>query len=182
MSRSTVEQARPAGAEAQQRLRERLAEIQAMPVRELQDLYYDLHGRATRARNRPWLIKRLSYRTQELMTGLSLSAEAEQRIADLGEGEPVRLRDPGDAPPLPEPQVEPRDPRLPPAGTIIRRAHQGEVHEVHVLADGFEYEGRHYTSLSTIAREVTGTTWNGFLWAGLVKRKKRKRASAGEAE
>ena len=39
----------------------------------------DLHGRATRARNRPWLIKRLSYRTQELMTGLSLSAEAEQR-------------------------------------------------------------------------------------------------------
>ena len=87
MSRSTVEQARPAGAEAQQRLRERLAEIQAMPVRELQDLYYDLHGRATRARNRPWLIKRLSYRTQELMTGLSLSAEAEQRIADLGEDE-----------------------------------------------------------------------------------------------
>ncbi len=181
MSRSNVEQARPAGAEAQQRLRERLAEIQAMPVSELQDLYYDLHGRATRARNRPWLIKRLSYKTQELVTGLTLSAEAEQRIADLGEDEPVRLRDPSDAP-LPEPASKKRDPRLPPAGTIIRRAHQGEVHEVHVLADGFEYEGRHYTSLSTIAREVTGTSWNGFLWAGLVKRKKRKRASAGEAE
>lgn len=163
-------------------LRSRLAEIQAMPVSELQDLYYDLHGRATRARNRPWLIKRLSYKTQELVTGLTLTAEAERRIADLGEDEPVRLRDPGDAPPLPEPQVEPRDPRLPPAGTIIRRAHQGAVHEIHVLANGFEYEGRHYTSLSTIAREVTGTSWNGFLWAGLVKRKKRKRASAGEAE
>lgn len=127
------------------------------------------------ARNRPWLIKRLSYRTQELMTGLSLSAEAEQRIADLGEDEPVRLREEGDPPPLPEPAAKPRDPRLPPVGTIIRRAHKGEVHEITVLDDGFEYEGRHYTSLSTIAREVTGTSRNGFLWAGLCLRKARRR-------
>lgn len=31
-----------------------------------------------------------------------------------------------------------------------------------VLDDGFECEGRHYTSLSTIAGEITGTPWNGF--------------------
>ena len=160
-------------------LRSRLAEIQAMPVSELQDLYYDLHGRATRARNRPWLIKRLSYRTQELMTGLSLSAEAKQRIVDLGKDEPVRLRDGVDLP-LPEPLAKPRDPRLPPVGTIIRRAHKGEVHEITVLDEGFEYQGRHYTSLSTIAREVTGTSWNGFLWAGLSKRKKKQHNDNGE--
>ena len=35
-------------------------------------------------------------------------------------------------------------------------------------------------SLSTIAREVTGTSWNGFRWAGLTKRKKHKRDDAGE--
>ncbi|MEQ8719624.1 MAG: DUF2924 domain-containing protein [Sandaracinaceae bacterium] len=86
----------------------------------------------------------------------------------------------GDPPPLPEPPTKPRDPRLPPVGTVIRRGHKGEVHEITVLDDGFEYEGRHYTSLSTIAREVTGTSWNGFLWAGLTKRKKRKRGDAGE--
>lgn len=114
------------------------------------------------------------------MTGLSLSAEAEQRIADLGEDEPVRLREEGDPPPLPEPAAKPRDPRLPPVGTIIRRARKGEVHEITVLDDGFECEGRHYTSLSTIAREVTGTSWNGCLGAGLTKRKKRKRGDAGE--
>ena len=114
------------------------------------------------------------------MTGLRLSAEAEQRIADLGEDEPVRLREAGDPPPLPEPPAKPRDSRLPPVGTVIHRAHKGEVHEITVLDDGFEYEGRHYTSLSTIAREVTGTSWNGFLWAGLTKRKKRKRGVAGE--
>ena len=182
MSPSTVEHARPAGADAKQRLRERLAEIQAMPVSELQDLYYDLHGRATRARNRPWLLKRLSYKTQELVTGLKLSAESERRIKRLSADEPIRQREPDERrPPLPAPQTEPRDPRLPPPGTLIRRDHKGVIHEVRVLADGFEYQGRHYTSLSTIAREVTGTTWNGFLWAGLTKRKKRK-APAEEAE
>jgi hypothetical protein len=36
-----------------------------------------------------------------------------------------------------------------------------------VLADGFEYEGRKYKSLSAIAAEITGTRWNGFLFFGL---------------
>jgi hypothetical protein len=65
-------------------------------------------------------------------------------------------------------------------GTVIHREHDGVVHEIRVLKDGFEYQGRHYTSLSTIAREVTGTSWNGFLWAGLTTRKKRARTSGGE--
>jgi len=45
------------------------------------------------------------------------------------------------------------DPRLPPVGTV--GAHLVGVlrDKVTVLDDGFEYEGRHYTSLSTIARE-----------------------------
>lgn len=60
-------------------------------------------------------------------------------------------------------------------GTVIHREHDSVVHEIRVLKDGFEYQGRHYTSLSTIAREVTGTSWNGFLWAGLCRRKARRR-------
>jgi hypothetical protein len=74
----------------------------------------------------------------------------------------------------------PRDPRLPPVGTVIHREHDGVVHEIRALKDGFEYQGRHYTSLSTIAREITGTSWNGFLWAGLTRRKKRSCAAGGE--
>ena len=58
--------------------------------------------------------------------------------------------------------------------------HDGVVHEIRVLKDGFEYEARHYTSLSTIAREVTGTSWNGFLWAGLTTRKKRSTTAGGK--
>ena len=35
-----------------------------------------------------------------------------------------------------------------------------------VREEGFEYEGQIYKSLSAIAREVTGTKWNGFLFFG----------------
>jgi hypothetical protein len=39
-----------------------------------------------------------------------------------------------------------------------------------VLHGGFEYQGRRYRSLSAIAREATGTRWNGLLFFGLTKR------------
>ena len=35
---------------------------------------------------------------------------------------------------------------------------------VRVREEGFEHEGQLYKSLSAIAREVTGTKWNGFLF------------------
>jgi hypothetical protein len=38
-----------------------------------------------------------------------------------------------------------------------------------VLADGFEYDGKPYKSLSAIARAITGTRWNGWLFFGLRK-------------
>ena len=65
-----------------------------------------------------------------------------------------------------------RDPRLPKVGTVLRKTHRGIEHEITVLADGFEWNGQTYRSLSKIANEITGTTWNGFLWLGLVERAK----------
>jgi hypothetical protein len=65
-----------------------------------------------------------------------------------------------------------RDPRLPKVGTILRKEWRGREYEVTVLADGFEYAGTTYRSLSKVANEITGTTWNGFLWMGLVERAK----------
>jgi Protein of unknown function (DUF2924) len=66
--------------------------------------------------------------------------------------------------------IEPRDPRVPPVGTVLRRVFEGKAHEVTVCAEGFEYEGRRYESLSAIATEIAGTRWNGFLFFGLKKR------------
>jgi hypothetical protein len=52
-------------------------------------------------------------------------------------------------------------------GTKLVREYQGVEHVVTVLADGFEYEGRPYRSLSAIARAITGTRWNGWTFFGL---------------
>jgi Protein of unknown function (DUF2924) len=67
-----------------------------------------------------------------------------------------------------------RDRRLPVAGTVLRRAYRERAVEVKVLAEGFEYEGQRYESLSAVARAITGTRWNGLLFFGLTKRRKGK--------
>lgn len=56
------------------------------------------------------------------------------------------------------------------AGTRLLREWHGVEHAVTVLADGFEWEGRPYRSLSAIARAITGTRWNGWTFFGLKHR------------
>jgi hypothetical protein len=56
------------------------------------------------------------------------------------------------------------DPRLPPPGNIVERLYKGQMIRVIVLKDGFEYEGQRYKSLTAIAKEVSGTHCNGFLF------------------
>ena len=52
-------------------------------------------------------------------------------------------------------------------GTRLMREWQGKVHQVTVLVKGFEHQGKAYSSLSSIAREITGTAWSGPLFFGL---------------
>jgi hypothetical protein len=66
-----------------------------------------------------------------------------------------------------------RDPRLPTAGTVLERRHQNRTVTVRILAEGFEYDGKIYDSLSSIASTVTGTRWNGFAFFGLNKKVRR---------
>jgi hypothetical protein len=46
-----------------------------------------------------------------------------------------------------------------------------EYHSVTVRHDGFEYQGRPYQSLSSIACAITGARWNGWLFFGVKNRK-----------
>jgi hypothetical protein len=46
-------------------------------------------------------------------------------------------------------------------GTVLVRDYQGRRHTVTVGRDGFVWEGASYSSLSAIARAITGTVWNG---------------------
>jgi len=56
------------------------------------------------------------------------------------------------------------------AGTRLIREWQGVEHCVTVRDDGYEYQGRPYKSLSAVARAITGTRWNGWLFFGLKNR------------
>lgn len=66
---------------------------------------------------------------------------------------------------------------LPPAasqllpGSQLIKVHGGRNHIVAVEAEGFRYEGELFSSLSAIAKHITGTHWNGLLFFGLRKRR-----------
>lgn len=153
-----------------------LAALSTMTVAELAERYEVLMGEPTRTRNRDWLRKKLGWRIQELREG-GLSERAKARIAELGPGTPIRTRAERTSA-VPEPPAPTRDPRLPEPGAVLVRVHQGTEHRVTVQAEGFEYLGEPYPSLSKIARVITGTPWNGFAFFGLARRKRAEESTS----
>ncbi len=55
-------------------------------------------------------------------------------------------------------------------GTRLVRTWKDKSYHVLVCDTGFEFEGRHYTSLTHIAEAITGTHWSGPRFFGLSKR------------
>ncbi len=144
-----------------------LAALEQMTVTELVAKYRELYGEPTRTRNKDHLRKRLAWRIQELAEG-GLSEEAKRRVAELGVELPERWRRKlADA--VPQVERAPRDPRLPGAGSVLMRVHQGVEHRVTVMEDGFDYAGERFNTLSAVAKRITGTPWNGFTFFGLAK-------------
>lgn len=58
---------------------------------------------------------------------------------------------------------------LKPGTRLVRRWHD-KVHTVTVLDAGYEFEERHYSSLTQIARQITGAAWSGPRFFGLKRR------------
>lgn len=54
-------------------------------------------------------------------------------------------------------------------GTHLVREWNGRTYQVKVLDDGFEMDGNHYSSLTMIAKKITGTHWSGPRFFGLNK-------------
>jgi hypothetical protein len=138
----------------------RLASLPTISIGDLKDQWRGLFGTEPPPYNRKFLESRLVYRIQELAYG-GLRPETRARLEALGEqldgGNLVLRRIRADSRPLP--------------GTRLIREHGGVQHVVTVRADGFEYEGRPYRSLSAIARHITGTRWNGWTFFGLKGRR-----------
>ena len=52
-------------------------------------------------------------------------------------------------------------------GSLLTRDWNGKTYRVEVSAGGFTYDGEEYSSLSVIARTITGSRWNGPRFFGL---------------
>ncbi len=146
-----------------------LAGLDHMSVPELRHQYATLFGEPTWVANRAWLVKRLAWRMQALAEG-DLSERARRRAAELANDADLRLGPPrppknGSARTKAAPTASPRgrrDARLPRPGALLTRAYQGQTLQVQVLAEGFEFEGKFYDSLSAVARAVTGSHCSGY--------------------
>jgi hypothetical protein len=64
-------------------------------------------------------------------------------------------------------------------GTQMIRQWQNTTHTVTALADGFEWNGRTYKSLSAVANAITGTNWNGFAFFGIKRPSSGNKNAAG---
>ena len=139
-----------------------LAALKTAPITALKDRWRELMATEPPAFNRRYLESRLAYRIQELAFG-GLKPETLKRLEALGEqldgGNITKRRIRADNRPI--------------AGTRLIREWQGVEHCVTVLRDGFEYQGRPYQSLSAIARAITGTRWNGWVFFGLKNQRGR---------
>ena len=138
----------------------RLAALKTTPTPELKVQWRELFASEPPPFNRQYLVTRLAYRIQELAYG-GLKPETIRRLEKLGEdldgGNPIKRRIRTDLKPI--------------TGTRLLREWQGVEHVVTLTADGFEWQGRPYQSLSSIARAITGTRWNGWAFFGLKNRR-----------
>ncbi len=149
-----------------------IAELQQLPMRDLQQRWRDLIGADPPRYNRGFLIRRLAYRLQELAYGgLSQAARArmDELLAEAGCDE------------LGSPQVKKQLARgrreMPIAGTRLIREWNGQPHEVTAVPGGFAYRGRRYRSLTAVAELITGTHWNGPAFFGVRAGAGKERAS-----
>ena len=138
-----------------------LAALQRLSVNELKVKWEDLFATAAPNNSRAFLEVRIAGRIQELTYG-GLTRDTRRALdllADEIEGKVTRKGMAVDA-------------RNPLPGTRLLREWDGVEHAVTVLADGYEWQGRKYRSLSAIARAITGTSWNGFRFFALGRGRK----------
>ena len=153
-----------------------IATLATLTVAQLRARYAEVFGETTNA-PKPWLVKRIAWRLQAIAEG-DLSQRARQRAAELANDADLRMN-------APVPRQRPKpvheifavqahkpavDKRLPPPGTILARKYKGETVQVQVLQTGFAYQGQVFKSLSAVAKAVTGSHCNGYLFFQLDRK------------
>lgn len=142
----------------------KLQELPHLPKLELLALWQELFTNPAHPRLcRSLMIPILAYRIQEQAYG-GLKSSTHKRLQKLATELEQNQKTPS---PL-APQLK--------TGTKLLRQWQGQMHEVLVADEGFEYRGKRYDSLSEIARQITGTRRSGPLFFG-VKQSRNPRSA-----
>jgi hypothetical protein len=129
-----------------------IQELQHMKFAELQDKFKEVFGYPPVIYKPQTLRKRLAFRMQELYYG-GLTASEHEILNDIADGR----KTPGN-----------NEPKGMMPGTILTRLWKGKVYETTIMKDGcYEYGGRIFRSLSAVAREITGSRWNGKVFFGV---------------
>lgn len=133
----------------------RIEALHSMRWLDLKAMWTSLFGAPPGINNRRYVIRRLAHRLQEdaaRQTAPDLLTTNDERIRHL----------------LATGTLKPQPKKIVTAGQVLTKNHHGVLHSVRVLGkDRFEYSGKHYTSLSAIARQITGTRWSGPLFFSL---------------
>ncbi len=142
----------------------KLGELPAMSPAQLRALWRECWRRPAPAIGPELLRRGIAWKLQSRIYGElpgSVSRTIEQSAKRLRKGE----------------ALETRAVSLKPGSRLVREW-RGKTHHVLILDDGFEHEGRRYTSLTQIALAITGVHWSGPRFFGLKPRKGLNRRAA----
>jgi hypothetical protein len=146
-------------------LMKQVEQLRTAPMASVSEKYRALFGEEPRSKHRESLVRRIAWRMQAESEG-GLSERARQRALAMARDADLRRLPPRDAAAMLNNSRW--DSRIPRPGAMLKRDFRGRNIAVKVLVDGFEYDGKRYSSLSAIATEVTGTRWNGLAFFGLT--------------
>jgi Protein of unknown function (DUF2924) len=134
---------------------ETLARLSVLTIFELRGEWRRLHRMQPPMRlSRDLLMRGITYKLQDRPLG-GLSSSILRKLERLNLGSEASEAQ------KPAPSLK--------AGTRLVREWRGVTHAVLVQAQGFEWNGRRYRSLTVIAHKITGAHWSGPRFFGLRK-------------
>jgi hypothetical protein len=154
----------------------RISTLADSDLEELRVAYQKVFGKPTKSRNRKQLFSQIARKLQGDETWDSVSGkptiivELKKRPRKSRGAERPKNTTSGEKRVKAKPVASVRDPRLPKVGTTIERVYKGKKLLVTVEAEGFTFGGKHYRSLSALAKHITGQIINGFAFFGLAKK------------
>jgi hypothetical protein len=135
-----------------------LVRLSELTIFELREEWRRLHRMPPPMRlSRDLLTRGITYKLQERAYG-GLSTATARKLEQAAADPPGR----GAAKPAPPISLKP--------GTLLVREWRGVTHMVLIRADGIEWRGQRYRSLSVVARKITGARWSGPRFFGLRRR------------